>query len=75
MPVLASSKSVHVKCHPGAFSALHSTELSHTHSQYTGSIPQPCSSTRGNRKSISDFVVYKTTTNVCCFAAGRPQQL
>jgi hypothetical protein len=59
MSVYASSKSVHVKCHPGAFSALHSTELSHTHSQYTGSIRQLCSTTRGNRETFSDFMVNK----------------
>ena len=46
-----------------------------THSQYIGSILQLWSTTRGTLESISHCVVYKTATNILCFAAGRTQQL
>ena len=68
--VYASSKSVHVKCHPVALAALHSTELCHTHSHYTGSSPQLWSTTKSILESISVFVVYKTTTRLVVLQPG-----
>jgi len=54
---------------------LYSQRRCPTHEHYTGSIPQLWSTTRGIQESISHCVVYKTVTNIWCFAAGRPQQL
>jgi hypothetical protein len=52
------------------------SKLFHTHTHsIQEAFTQLWSTTRGTLEYISHCVVYKTTTNVCCFADGRPHQL
>jgi hypothetical protein len=54
---------------------LYSQQNCSTQSQYTGSIPLLWSTTRGTLECISHYVIYKTTTNINCFAARTPVRL
>jgi len=72
--VYESSKLVMVKCHACALAALYSTDRFHTLTAYRKHFSVMVHY-RGTLETISHCVVYKTTTNVCCFAAGKLHQL